>query len=338
MFSRTLLRLTGLYLAILMAICIIFSVPIYELSVNELNRSFRTPDPVLDILRSGDYSRGVQKQINQEYEELYQAAKKRVLNRLILVNIIILLGGGFVSYYLAKRTLKPIEEAHESMKRFTADASHELRTPITAMQTENEVTLMDSNLTLSDAKAQLQSNIEELGKLTLLSEGLLRLARLEAGEQPKEKVPAGLIARLAIENMSPLADKKNLNIRTDLLEKSDTIQGDANSLVEAVVILLDNAIKHSPNNSIIKVKTVRERGCLIIKVSDQGPGIRKADQVKIFDRFYRADASRSKNAVHGYGLGLAIAKNIVAAHGGTITVDSRPGKGSSFSIKLPVAK
>lgn len=337
MFSRTLFKLTALYLGIMMAICIIFSVPIYQLSVNELNHSLRLPEPVFDILRNEeDYDSSVRKQVAQEYQQLYQHAKKRILNRLVLVNFIILVGGGFVSYYLAKRTLLPIEEAHESMKRFTADASHELRTPITAMQTENEVALMDSKLTLAAAKDQLKSNMEELSKLTLLTEGLLRLARLEGGDLPKEKISVNLIAEQAIENIVVVASKKDIKFKKALKTK-DSVHGDSASLVEAVVILLDNAIKYSPKSSFVNVQTLHERGSALLKVTDKGPGIGKVDQEKIFERFYRGDASRTKSAAGGYGLGLAIAKNIVTAHGGSITVSSRVGKGSTFTIKLPAA-
>lgn len=334
MFSQTILKLTAFYLSIILAICIIFSVPIYQLWLSELDRNLRHPEPVLEILDNGQYSLRYKNQVTQEYEQLYLDARNRVLNRLLLVNVIIMLAGGFVSYYLAKRTLKPIEEAHEGMKRFTADASHELRTPITAMQTENEVALMDRKLTLAGAKDQLKSNMEELAKLTLLTEGLLRLARLEASDLPKEKISLNLVAEQAIENILPLAVKKNIKLKKELKSK-DIIRGDSTSLVEAVVILLDNAVKYSPKSSFVKVQTAHERGSAVFKVSDSGPGIAKEEQEKVFERFYRGDASRTKLAAGGYGLGLAIAKNIVTVHGGSIAVTSRAGKGSTFAIKLP---
>jgi signal transduction histidine kinase len=172
------LRLASLYLVILMSISIFFSAMIYQLSVQELGRGLRGPRVAIEGQMFPGISNEIRKAIDDEREEIYREAKARVFQRLVFINIIILMAGGGLSYYFAVRTLRPIEDAHEAQNRFTADASHELRTPITAMLTENEVTLMNPKLSLSEAKQQIESTIEELQKLSVLSDSLMLLAGL----------------------------------------------------------------------------------------------------------------------------------------------------------------
>lgn len=339
MFNKTITKLTALYLGILMVICLFFSVPIYQLSVNELDKGLRgSGEPVFDVpLYNDDFANRIRNQLNYDHEEQYQQAKHRVLRRLVIVNTTILVAGGFLSYYMARRTLEPIEEAHERMSRFTADASHELRTPITAMQTENEVALLNPKLTLKEAKDQIASNIEELQRLTNLSEGLLSLASLENGDMQMHKISAIKVAKEALGTVEPLARAKKINI-DKMLESKASIVGDKSSLIEALVIILDNAIKYSSSSGKIAIHLITDRNCVLFKVIDQGPGIKKQELQRIFERFYRSDSSRAHAESGGYGLGLAIAKNIVTSHHGTIGVISEPGKGSTFTIKLPLAR
>lgn len=328
------IRLAGLYLAIIMAISLFFSANVYQLSIQELDRGLRRPSAVYDKPRGDLLPDELREEWRQEREEQYEQAKERVLTRLIVTNIIIAIGGGVLSYYLARRTLKPIEEAHEAQSRFTADASHELRTPIAAMQSEIEVALMDPKLTLTQAKAQLQSNLEELAKLTRLSEGLLRLARMENGELLQEDVSMDRVVQRALERVLPVAESKGMLIGVPSTIDTHVI-GDEDSLVEAVVTILDNAVKYSPQKTQVIIGAYADRKCAVLTVQDQGVGIKATELPHIFERFYRADNARNKQ-VQGYGLGLAIAKNIIDAHRGSITVASARGKGTTFTIKLPL--
>ncbi len=334
MFHQTSLRLTGLYLGIIMAISIFFSVALYNLSMHEVDRGFdRQTEVVQRVFGSGPFR---QQSYIQQREDIYNDIRGHVVAQLIFINLLILVGAGFLSYYLARRTLKPIEEAHQAQSRFTADASHELRTPITAMRTEIEVTLSDPKLKLDDAKQQLQSNLEELDKLTALSEGLLRLAQLEAADLPKEPVLVSALVQATVDRILPLAEKKHILVSQTVPENLQVV-GDATGLTEALVTVVENAVKYSPKKSEVTVVAKAGRGDVIITVTDKGPGISQEELPHIFERFYRADSSRTKGKTNGYGLGLAIAQNIVQLHGGSITAVSTVGKGTTITISLPKA-
>ena len=269
---------------------------------------------------------------DQEY--VYQEAKTRVFDRLVFTNLFILVGGGALSYYLARRTLKPIEDAHAAQSRFTADASHELRTPIAAMQTEIEVILMDPNITLTKTKKVLLSNLEELIKLTALTEGLLKMAQLENGDMPQEDIAVSKLVSDAINRVQPAVDAKHVKLATTNNTVA-VVVGDPSNLTEAIVVLLDNAIKYSPDKTEVRVQVRAADKQVSIEITDQGMGINTKDLAHIFERFYRADTARSKTQTDGYGVGLAIAKNIVELHNGTISAKSKQGKGATFIIQLP---
>ncbi len=333
-FHKNSIKLAGLYLAIMMLISFFFSINIYQLSVQEFDRGLRRPEPALNIPGGPGFSIQIRDQLQQDRDQRYEDAKDRVVNRLLLVNLLILVSGGILSYFLALRTLKPIEEAHEAQSRFTADASHELRTPITAMRSENEVALMNPKLTLSQARQQIKSNIEELEKLTDLSDGLLRLARLENNNIKRDTIKISNLIAKAVDRAVPIAEKKNILI-TAQSDTAASVSGDESSLMEAIVILLDNAVKYSPAKSKVIVRAITKQKNVVIQVIDTGAGIKATELPHIFDRFYRADSSRSKQKITGYGLGLAIAKNIIEMHGGTVAADSKPGVGSTFTIVLP---
>lgn len=267
-------------------------------------------------------------------QQAIDEARHNIIKSLFMLNLLILIIAGGLSYYLARRTLQPIEESHDAQSRFTADASHELRTPITAMRTETEVTLLDPKLSLKDAKSQLRSNLEELDKLASLSENLLGLARLTSTTIRKEKILANDVVQSAVERVKHKAEIKNILIDAQVPEQLQ-ILADTPSITEALVTLLDNAVKYSSEKTVITIIARNDRLSSIISVRDAGEGISDVDQQHVFDRFYRADAARTQSDKNGYGLGLSIAKRIVDLHQGSIIVQSKIGHGSAFSIKLP---
>ncbi len=335
MFHEASNKLSAVYLAIIMAISIFFSANLYQLSVAEFNRDYGRQQNLLDHSQVLPPSQDAINRFLSARLQQYAEAKQRILVRLIIINCAIFVSGGFISYYFARRTLRPIEEAHEALERFTADASHELRTPITVMQTEIEVALSDPDLTLPEAREQLESNLEELAKLTKLSEGLLRLAQLDNNSMDQTKTKVSAIISTAVDHLKPLADKKHITI-TQPKTSEISVNANQSSLSEALIIIIDNAIKYSPENSTVKIRTRKDGQKLAIKVIDQGSGIKKIDQAHIFDRFYRSDKARTKQTTPGYGLGLSIAKNIVELHHGTIQVESTLHKGSTFTVYLPL--
>ncbi len=332
MFRSATFRLTLWYLVIIMIISVIFSVAIYELSTRELRASLHRQAIIYQTLpwyRSGPTGYPV-----QSLDQQLKTAKNRLQFNLVLLNLAILAGAGGAGYLLARRTLRPIETALDVQSRFTADASHELRTPLTAMRTEIEVALRDAKLPPDQARGLLASNLEEITKLEALSAGLLKLAQ-HGGNLPLEPCSAEDVAAEAVARLEKALEQRNITI--DNKVKDIQVLGDQQSLVDLVAILLDNAIKYSPSKSTIELASgVRGRQGYI-SVRDHGKGIKASDVPHIFDRFYRADTSRNKEQVSGYGLGLSIAKQIAEAHKGSIEVRSQAGKGSTFALLLPLA-
>lgn len=336
MFHSAVLKLTVFYVLIVMAISICFSVVLFQISNGELNRGltrqgriFQQLAPPSQIDDSPFSSLDKTRQ-----EQLAESTQHLQLN-LFYFNLLILLLSSGLSYWLARKTLQPIEEMIEAQNRFTADASHELRTPITALKTEIEVGLRDGNLSLEEAKKLLNSNLEEIDKLESLSTNLLKLARFD-GQNHLELAELSLkeIIHEAYKKIEKLAIKKQIDFEFNLEDL--TVKADATRIKELFVTLMDNAIKYSPEATMVKASAIKSGHHAIIKISDHGAGIKASDMPHIFDRFYRADQSRAKNKADGYGLGLSIAKQIVENHHGTITAESKPDHGTTFTITLPI--
>jgi two-component system sensor histidine kinase CiaH len=330
MFRSAALKLTVWYLAIIMIISLIFSLSLYHVSSNDLghnvNRQIGYFNNLLAPEQSISYGQLRQHQLDEDLNHLRAS--------LIFFNLLVLASGGAASYWLARRTLQPIEEALDSQSRFASDASHELRTPLTAIQAENEVALRDNSLTKNQAVNVIKSNLEEVAKLKALSEGLLRLASGN-GTAAGEPVNLKSAVTAAVSRYEKPAAVKKIKITdktTDL-----NVLGDKDALTELVSILLDNAVKYNGPGQEVRLTSKTHNKMAYLSVSDKGPGIRQTDMPHIFERFYRADASRSKDTAEGYGLGLAIAKKITDAHHGHIEVASTLNKGTVFTVVLPVA-
>jgi two-component system, OmpR family, sensor histidine kinase CiaH len=324
-------RLTVWYVAILMALSLAFSVWVYHETMAELRAGFT--GPVVQRLqdRYGPLPAEVWLHV---VDQQYSASRGRLIGQLIFLNVGVLAVGGGASYWLARRTMRPIEEALEAQNRFTADASHELRTPLSAMKTEIEVSLRDPNLSKQEMRELLQSNLEEIDRLSELSQGLLTLARNNDKPQVTALSVKPVLAE-AIKRYRPLADAKHIQFNKELADIQ--VMADKKSLGILIGILLDNAIKYSPEKTTITIKTERKDGHGLIAITDQGPGISVTDLPHIFERFFRADSSRTKEQVAGNGLGLSIAQKTAAALNGNITAKSELGQGSSFIIRLPAA-
>ena len=313
-----------------MAVSMVFSLVLFSISRGQLEASLRKQytrtrvDQRLNMAPNGPID------ISSELTE----GSARLVYYLFEFNLVILALSVLASYKLARQTLGPIEEAHNAQARFTADASHELRTPLTAMRTEIEVALRDKKLSSSDARELLASNLEEINKLELLSNALLKLAQTGQDGVPMKQTNIKHLVESAIDRVRKPADLRAVTIKAEV--KDAKLCGDEASLTELFVILLDNAIKYSSSKTEVLVTMKKVGNELCVAISDHGQGISAQDMPRIFDRFYRADNSRSRQKVEGYGLGLSIAKKIVELHNGSIEVTSTLGQGSVFTVKLPL--
>lgn len=320
MFQSATLKLTGWYLLILMTLSLLFSLAIYQITAGEINARLNQIETSLKLPRGYGFE-------DLRLNQLHEAEENLVIG-LVYINILILAVGGVGSYYLAKRTIRPIQEAHEAQSRFTSDASHELRTPLAAMKTELEVALRDPNLSKPEMRELLESNLEEVNKLTRLSHTLLQLSKLDYANVEREKVNVNDAVSSAIKSFTVA----NSRIAFTPYPSPLIVTTSLGSIEELAMILIDNAIKYSPDNSQVIVSITRKSGKARIAIQNEGKGI-PADQLPhIFDRFYRADNSRTNGSKNGYGLGLSVAKKIVELNDGELTATSAENQTTTFTL------
>lgn len=349
MFKSARLKLTGWYLLIIMLISVSFSIVIYMRMAMELEGGFRRAELRLKAEELGislprrfsDLPGDLPPRLREIsprffFVEDLQAAKKRLGLNLLMVNGVILGISALAGYFLAGKTLRLIEVAMEEQRRFVADASHELRTPLTALKTSMEVALRDKKMSLQEAKRVIKSNLEDINGLQSLSNNLLSLAKLQSNSQSVvfENVNIAGVIKKAYQKIMPLAKKKEIEIKLET--KSQAIQANEESLEEMMLIFLDNGVKFTPKGGKVIVTTKIDKKYAIFKIKDTGVGIAKKDIPHLFDRFYRVDQSRSKNKVAGFGLGLSLAKKIIEIHQGSVNVASTLGKGTTFTVRLPL--
>jgi heavy metal sensor kinase len=232
--------------------------------------------------------------------------------------------------------LARLERSFQTLRQFTADASHELRTPLTAIRSVGEVGLREHR-TEAEYREMVGSILEETERLTTMADSLLTLSRADSGKADLRPTTVGL-ADLATEvaaDLEVLAEEKRQQVRVDAGAEVD-VTADRPTLRQAVLNLLDNAIKYSPEDATIRLVARRSGSHGVLEVIDNGPGIAPEHLPHLFERFYRVEKSRSR-AEGGAGLGLSIALWAVEANGGRIEVESDVPRGSVFRIVLPAA-
>jgi two-component system OmpR family sensor kinase len=232
--------------------------------------------------------------------------------------------------------LARIEHAFEAQRRFTADASHELRSPLSRLRTELEVALRRPR-EASDYVDALRSGLEEVERLTLLVEELLVLARLDAGQERSsaESVSLNRAADDAARRIEPLARERGVQV---VFEPSPSVSANIGQGPLGLVLanLLDNAVKFSPSGARVSLRVARDSGEAVVSVADTGPGLSCAELPQLFDRFFRGSAARG-DAAPGVGLGLALSQATAQAHGGRIEAANLPEGGALFTVRLPLA-
>lgn len=327
------IRLALTYLGIITALSISFSFLVYSVSVGELNYDINRQINTIQTGTSGLFG---DETIDNIRAEALNRFKHDITRRLELLNIAMLALGSIVGYYLAKKNLEPLEESIEMQARFSSDTAHELRTPLTAMKTELEVGLRQSDLKVQEAKALLASNLEEVTKLNSLITSLLRLSQegYDGNKSQWQKTNLNQLVTAAIKKVRDLADARHMSFKIYGLGDHQ-ILGDQDQLIELFTILIDNAIKYGEDGMSIIIRAREIDKHIQISIKDQGVGIKDTDVPHIFERFYRADQSRSKNAKSGYGLGLSLAKAIALRHQAKINVKSKLGVGTTFTIDFP---
>ncbi len=234
--------------------------------------------------------------------------------------------------------LDRIEASFKSIRQFTADASHELRAPMTLIQAAADFSLRRDR-PKEELREAMERILKESKRTTALVDDLLLIARSDSDPQAFEHNPLDLAALLqdASAQARTLAEPKHITVISQIVSHPVVIAGDELAVRRLFMALIDNAVKYTPANGTVSIELRVEDVQAVVTVRDTGIGIGKEDLPRVFDRFWRADKVRSRDE-GGTGLGLAIAKGITERHAGTIRVDSEPGQGSTFTVRLPVAQ
>lgn len=329
-------RLTLSYLAVIMTLSLIFTGIIYLLSTASLNRPLlpnEEENSSVSMEAPEFEEHSFENTFRKRLERRDNTTRTTIIYSLVGFNLGIFVIGIFVSRSLAKLTLAPIERAMMKQTQFIFDASHELKTPLTAMLVRNEVVLRKKSLPEEKAREVIEKNIEEILKMKELTASMLDVAR-ENGEPEKSteiSVPE-FLADLQ-EKLAPVARERGVKIETEMnLGKNLRASAAKNTLEQILTIFADNAMKYS-GEKIIYLRAGRRGKNVAFSVKDNGAGVKKEDQKRIFERFYQVDAARTRTEDKtSHGLGLAIAKNLAERQGYKIVLRSSEGRGAEFEV------
>jgi signal transduction histidine kinase len=274
--------------------------------------------------------------VTGESVQAQQDALNVLLILLLSVGGVALLGAGIGGLFLSNRALAPARLAWANQQRFIADAAHELRTPLTLLRADSEVLLRGRKNLQPDDAILLEDIVDETNHMSNIATNLLTLARLDNNSTHRELevVNLGELAQKAVRRIQALADEKHLSVQVES-EGVPTVIGDPTLLEQALLILLDNAVKYNRQDGRIVVRTEEHDHHVLLEVRDTGIGIAPEHLPHMGERFYRVDKARAREA-GGTGLGLSIARSIAASHGGQLTLTSVPDQGTTVIISLPL--
>lgn len=316
-FLRARITLTAWYTLGIILIMGIFSLLLY------LSLAHNLYDTLQDTVRSV-----------AELRSIYGDATDQLQNMIMIADgagilLIILL-----SYFLAGRTLRPIQKALDDQKRFSADASHELRTPLAIIQSESEVILRQQNAPIEAYQATIRSTLEEVTRMKKLTEQLLDIARSDHSRKNIALFSLSQSVEQVLEAIKPTLEKNHITLKTDI-QSEVMMEGISNLITHAIQNVFQNSANYTQNGGTVHIALQTNKDEATIRVTDTGIGIAKDDLPHIFERFYRA--SNSRDYKHdGAGLGLAIVQQIIRDHRGSITLESDLGKGTTAIITLPI--
>jgi|SRR5579872_730220 len=318
-FEKARLRLTGYYILVVAIILAAFSFFSYVATVKNINDRFERDA-----------------KLTAEEQQILSSTTDQLQITLLLIDAGVLVLTAVLSYILAGKTLKPIKTALDAQAQFTADASHEFRTPLSIIKYNGDVALKNPHLQIAEAREIIHSNIEEAEHMSVIVERLLMLARSEDGwnDLKKEKLELKNMVEKAVSNMRVLAEQKDISLALSDMQ-SGLVMGNPTALDQMILNILQNAIDYSHNNGSIAVSLTVNDNRVIFIVTDTGIGIEQKDLPHIFERFYKSDKARTMK--QGGGLGLSIVQSIVKQHDGIIEIKSTPGKGTTVEIYLPQA-
>ena len=274
--------------------------------------------------------------VGKDVTALYSGLQKATYAQIVL-GVVALLIASAIGYYMAGRALVPLKEAYDKQKQFAADASHELRTPLAVVMASADLLLADPSIENPFLRQVLEDLKSEVKKMTNLVSDLLMVARSDnnALKFKIQRLDLSEILMQVIRTMTPIAEKKNIHLAGENFRKA-IINADEQKIKQLAIILVDNAIKYTPEGGSVLVELEKvDNSRVVFAVMDSGIGIAAEDLDKVFERFYRVDKARSRE-MGGNGLGLAIAAEIIKLHEGKISVASKLGEGTKFTVELKV--
>jgi signal transduction histidine kinase len=261
---------------------------------------------------------------------------KVLLTTLIILNVISIFLLALINWLLVGKSLVPVRHAWEQQKEFIADASHEIRTPLSVIQANLDALIVNQEKPVVENLRWINNIKTETQQMAKLTEDLLLLAKKDANQLQfqREYIDLSLVVKETIEEIRPLYNQAKIKLE---LNNNQTVYlfADEFRIKQLLIILLDNALKYTPANGRVQVNVSSSDSEVHLAVIDNGIGIKKEEQHLIFERFYRVDKTRSREA-GGTGLGLPIAAWIIEEHGGTIHLESSLNTGTIFKIVFPV--
>jgi signal transduction histidine kinase len=273
----------------------------------------------------------------QDFDDYVKNVKLLILLILPIIIIVVMLG----SWYLAQKAMQPIYQSYQQIQQFTADAAHELRTPLAAIRATIESSLISKDFTIIEARETLETINKQNQRFSQLVADLLMLSRLDQGLEINNKISQNLVNINDLvddiyEEFYALAHSQQINLIKQIeFPESLKVRGREEQLYRLVTNLVINAINYTEKKGQVILNLNKKNNQIIIKIIDTGIGIPETEQKLIFNRFYRVNKARSISK-NGAGLGLSIAQAIAHSHQGKIEVKSELGKGSIFIIILPI--